>query len=74
MPGPVQKLLWPMIMAAALHLPAADIPVISDVFVSGKDGYHTYRIPAIEAAPDGSLIAFAEARRYNADDPGTDNQ
>jgi len=46
----------------------------ADVFVSGKDGYHTYRIPAIEAAPDGSLIAFAEARKYSADDPGFGNQ
>ncbi len=42
----------------------------TDVFVSGKDGYHTYRIPGLEAAPDGSIIAFAEARKYNAADPG----
>jgi len=46
----------------------------TDVFVSGQGGYHTYRIPAIEAAPDGSLIAFAEARKYNADDPGFGRQ
>ena len=45
----------------------------SDVFVSGKDGYHTYRIPAIEAAADGSLVAFAEARKDNMDDPGMGN-
>ena len=32
--------------------PAAE-PLLThtDVFVSGKDGYHTYRIPAIETAP-----------------------
>jgi len=46
----------------------------TDVFISGKDGYHTYRIPAVEAAPDGSLIAFAEARKYSADDPGFGKQ
>ena len=46
----------------------------TDVFLSGKDGYHTYRIPALEAAPDGSLIAFAEARKYNAADPGFGRQ
>lgn len=46
----------------------------TDVFVSGQDGYHTYRIPAIEVAPDGSLIAFAEARKLNAADPGIGKQ
>jgi sialidase-1 len=45
----------------------------SDVFVSGKDGYNTYRIPAVEAAADGSLVAFAEARKYNMGDPGMEN-
>lgn len=42
----------------------------ADVFTSGLDGYHTYRIPAIETAPDGSLLAFSEARKYNRADPG----
>lgn len=44
------------------------------VFTSGQEGYNTYRIPAIETAPDGSLIAFAEARKYNAADPGFGKQ
>ncbi|MCY3758797.1 MAG: sialidase family protein [Acidobacteria bacterium] len=42
-----------------------------DVFTSGQDGYHTYRIPAVETAPDGSLLVFTEARKYNRHDPGT---
>src|SRR6266852_6349414 len=45
-----------------------------DVFVSGHDGYFAYRIPAIETAPDGSLLAFAEARKYHLNDPGSDKQ
>jgi len=44
-----------------------------DVFVSGQDGYQGFRIPVIETAADGSLLAFAEARKHNFGDPGTDN-
>jgi sialidase-1 len=56
-------------------VPALAEPMLkhTDVFVSGKDGYHTYRIPGIETAADGSLVAFAEARKYNMDDPGMGN-
>lgn len=32
------------------------------VFVSGEDGYNTYRIPALVTAPNGDLLAFAEGR------------
>ena len=45
-----------------------------DVFVSGQDGYAGYRIPALETAADGSLLAFAEARKYNLADPGGKGQ
>ena len=45
-----------------------------DVFISGRDGYAAYRIPAIETAPDGSLLAFAEGRKYNMADPGFEKQ
>ncbi len=41
-----------------------------DVFVSGQDGYYAYRIPVIETAADGSLLAFAESRKYHLGDPG----
>ncbi|MBN2292025.1 MAG: exo-alpha-sialidase [Pirellulales bacterium] len=52
----------------------ASKPVSSDVFVSGKDGYAIYRIPAIETTPNGTLIAFAEARKYGGADPGFGKQ
>jgi sialidase-1 len=45
-----------------------------DVYTSGVDGYKCYRIPAIETAPDGSLLAFAEARKYGGNDPGYGKQ
>ena len=40
------------------------------VFVSGTDGYKTFRIPAIIKAPDGELLAFCEGRRNGASDFG----
>ena len=46
----------------------------ADVFASGKQGYHTFRIPAIEVARDGTLLAFAEARTYSGSDPGFGKQ
>lgn len=42
----------------------------STVFHKGENGYDTYRIPAVIQAPDGSLLAFAEARRDGAADNG----
>jgi sialidase-1 len=70
----MKRSLCLLALAAASQLAAAGTPVSTDVFVSGKDGYVMYRIPAIQTAPDGSLIAFAEARKYNGDDPGGTNQ
>ncbi len=34
----------------------------TDVFVSGTEGYHTYRIPAMLTTQAGTVLAFAEGR------------
>jgi len=41
-----------------------------DVFVSGHDGYHTYRIPAIVVTKKRTLLAFCEGRKSDREDHG----
>lgn len=42
---------------AALVTPGFTAPAVEqvEVFVSGRDGYHTYRIPAVIRAKNGDL-------------------
>ncbi len=42
----------------------------TDVFVSGTEGYHTYRIPAIIRTVQGTLLAFCEGRKNSSADSG----
>ena len=64
--------LLPPLLAVVMTAGLSAQPLIThkDVFNAGADGYHTYRIPAIVTANDGTLIAFAEGRRDNSHDPG----
>ena len=41
-----------------------------DVFVSGADGYHTYRIPSLLITQRGTLLAFCEGRKMGSGDTG----
>ncbi len=40
------------------------------VFISGTDGYNTYRIPAIVATENGTILAFCEGRKDKGGDSG----
>src|SRR5271157_3429796 len=40
------------------------------VFISGQDGYHTYRIPSLIVTNKGTLLAFCEGRKTNGGDIG----
>lgn len=41
-----------------------------DLFTSGHEGYHTFRIPALAVTTQGTLLAFAEGRKYGRGDAG----
>ena len=64
--GLVSGLLLSGIVQALETVPGA--PVFSDVFVCGTEGINTYRIPTLIVAPDGSLLAFCEARKESIAD------
>ena len=49
---------------------AAAEPVHVPVFTSGREGYHTYRIPSVIVAPKGTLLAFCEGRKGGRGDAG----
>ena len=68
--------LLAIVLAGGVSVAAAEdrFPTSVDVYVGGTEGYFGYRIPAIETAPDGTLLALAEARKYNLDDPGFGKQ
>ncbi len=51
---------------------AQQTPVFSEtsVFVSGQEGYNTYRIPSIVRTTNGTLLAFCEGRKTSSSDAG----
>lgn len=57
-------------LAVNAHAQPTEVERQHDVFVSGEDGYHTFRIPAIVRAPGGDLLAFAEGRKGGRGDAG----
>jgi sialidase-1 len=63
-----------LILCAVVSIPArqkdSTVPDLIDVFVAADGGSHTYRIPSLILAPDGTLLAFAEGRRGGAGDAG----
>jgi len=54
----------------ALPTPAAEAPVQTAVFTGNSDGYHTFRIPSLLVAKQGTLLAFCEGRKTSRADHG----
>jgi sialidase-1 len=50
--------------------PPVPTPCGEPLYVSGQDGYRTYRIPALAVTTQGTLLAFCEGRKNSASDTG----
>lgn len=61
--------LTALFSACAAPPPPAEL-LRTTPFVSGSDGYHTFRIPAIVVAGNGDLLAICEGRVRSAGDSG----
>jgi len=57
-----------VITASAVAESAA--PEQQDVFLAGKDGYHTYRIPSLIVSAKGTVLALCEGRKGGSGDAG----
>lgn len=77
--GPRRRALAPagslltalLLFAGACSGPqVAPEPEQSPLFVSGREGYHTYRIPALLTTARGTLLAFCEGRKNDRSDAG----
>ncbi len=74
----VHGIQFVIVLAVLIGLCAMAEPAMStgrsiertDLFTSGQDGYHTYRIPALVLTKKGTLLAFCEGRKTSARDDG----
>lgn len=65
-------LLLPALLAAAPLAADVAAPEFTDVFVSGREGYPNYRIPALVVTKGGTLLALCEGRALNSDHSAND--
>ena len=67
------NLLWLLLGTAGLLLTAAATAAEftqTNLWEAQRDGYHTYRIPALAVTPKGTLLAFCEGRKHGGGDAG----
>ena len=62
--------LLPFLLASAWAHAAE--PELAEVFVAGRDGYKSIRIPSVVTTQAGVVLAFAEGRAANADQAAND--
>ena len=69
----MKKLSLVILVVASTFLTAKAQEIKIPVFVSGSEGYKSYRIPAIISLPNGDLLAFCEGRVHGSGDFGDIN-
>jgi len=73
----VLAFLWVWILSAeaGAEVISVTVPFVSPKgsYVTQADRYHTFRIPGMTVAPDGSILLFAEGRRGDGSDPRRDD-
>lgn len=73
----VLLLLGPAVQAVTGNLREADLQTGPegqvDVFTSGTEGHHTYRIPSVIVSKKGTVLAFCEGRKRGRSDSGDIN-
>jgi len=71
--GVVLVLLWLGLSASAAG-GEEGIVFRKDVFLRGRDGYHTYRIPTMVVTSRGTVLLFCEGRKKSRRDSGDVDQ
>ncbi|MHC4505428.1 MAG: hypothetical protein ACYTFI_19160, partial [Planctomycetota bacterium] len=57
-------------VSASVSVGKKDIDFRTDIFLRHKDGYHTYRIPAMVVTARGTVLLFCEGRKNSRRDGG----
>lgn len=63
-------LIGVILLHSFVYSAIVDSVAIRTVWGAGKDGYHTYRIPAVVTTTNGTLLAFCEGRVNSDSDTG----
>ncbi len=66
----MNRLLSIYLAMAALSATLAPAAEQQDLFISGQNGYNTFRIPAVVVTNDRTVLAFCEGRRKSRSDSG----